>query len=240
MKGLVKAINKYLVADSRREDFVKRELMKLKNNCKILDVGAGEQRYKKYCMHLDYTSQDFCQYTGMGNGSGLQNEKWDVSKIDIVSDIINIPVESHSFDAILCTEVFEHIPDPISALKEFSRILKPGGILILSAPFCSLTHMAPYHYYSGLNRYWYEYFMPKNNFEIVTIESNGNFFEYIMQESFRCNSVYREYFGKPLSILWLGICYLFGRKMHKISNNNNKSDELLCFGYHVVAKRNDN
>lgn len=235
MSRLAGLINKYLIADSRREEFVKRELLSVQQNSKILDVGAGEQRYKKYCTHLEYTSQDFCEYTGGGNGSALQNEKWDVSKIDIVSDIIEIPVESHSFDVILCTEVFEHIPDPISALKEFSRILKPGGKLILSAPFCSLTHMAPYHYYAGFNKYWYEYFMKENEFEIVSIESNGNFFEFIMQEIFRCNSVHREYFGEPLNIFWLGISYLLGRKMNRISKRVNKSDELLCFGYHVVS-----
>ena len=39
------------------------------------------------------------------------------------SDIINIPIFEDSFDAIMCIEVFEHIPEPILTLKEFSQIL---------------------------------------------------------------------------------------------------------------------
>jgi len=39
------------------------------------------------------------------------------------------------FDIIVCTEVLEHTLDPFSAVKEIYRLLKPGGILILSVPF---------------------------------------------------------------------------------------------------------
>ena len=47
--------------------------------------------------------------------------------IDFVSDLLNIPVPDKSYDVILCTEVIEHVPDPISAINEISRILKSGG-----------------------------------------------------------------------------------------------------------------
>ena len=77
--------------------------------------------------HLEYVSQDFGQYDGKGDDKGLQTKKWDNTKLDIVSDITDIPVPDSSFDAIMCIEVFEHIPYPISALEEFSRILKRGG-----------------------------------------------------------------------------------------------------------------
>jgi ubiquinone/menaquinone biosynthesis C-methylase UbiE len=83
-------------------------------------------------------------------------EKWDNTKLDIVSDITSIPLPDNSVDAILYTEVFEHIPDAISALKEFNRLLKPGGTMLITAPFCSLTHFAPYHF-CGYSRYWYKH-----------------------------------------------------------------------------------
>lgn len=66
--------------------------------------------------------------------------------MNILSDITTILELDASFDAVKCIEVFEHIPEPVKAVKEFSRILKPGGILILTAPFCSLTHFAPYYF----------------------------------------------------------------------------------------------
>ena len=67
---------------------------------RLLDAGAGECKYKPFCTHLKYVSQDFCQYTGEGNSKGLQMGKWDTSHIDIVSDITNIPEPDASFDVI--------------------------------------------------------------------------------------------------------------------------------------------
>ena len=128
-----------------RQLWVKNTLAKVSKGSRILDAGAGECQYKKYCTHLNYVSQDFNEYKGDGNGAGMQTGIWDTTSIDIVSDIISIPEPDQSFDAIFCTEVFEHIPDPILAIKEFHRLLKPGGKLIITAPFNSLTHFAPYH-----------------------------------------------------------------------------------------------
>ena len=109
---------------SVRETWVANALKQLPAGARILDAGAGECPHRKACSHLVYVSQDFGKYQGAGDGRGLQTGKWDRSGIDIVSDITAIPEADQSFDAILCTEVFEHIPEPIAALKEFSRLLK--------------------------------------------------------------------------------------------------------------------
>ncbi|MGA2913324.1 MAG: class I SAM-dependent methyltransferase [Methanoregula sp.] len=71
---------------------------------------------------------------------------FNTSNLDIVSENTSIPELDASFDAIMCIEVFEHLPEPILAIKEFSRLLKPDGHLILTAPFCCLTHMAAYYF----------------------------------------------------------------------------------------------
>ncbi|MFN8250046.1 MAG: class I SAM-dependent methyltransferase [Ferruginibacter sp.] len=99
---------------------------------RILDAGAGEMRFRKYCEHLIYVAQDFAQYDPSKIDMGLQMEKWDYSGLDIVCDIINIPEPNGSFDNIMCIEVIEHIPDPAKVFPEFSRLLKPGGKLILT------------------------------------------------------------------------------------------------------------
>jgi ubiquinone/menaquinone biosynthesis C-methylase UbiE len=132
--------------DKNRVEWLRKTLKSIPSGLRILDAGAGEKRFKDFCSHLDYVSQDFAQYNGEGDKTGLQMGKWDQANLDIVSDITSMPEPDESFDAILCTEVFEHIPDPISAIKEFSRLLKRGGRLIITAPFCCGTHFAPYYF----------------------------------------------------------------------------------------------
>lgn len=49
-------------------------------------------------------------------------------------DITRSSFELESFDLVLCSEVIEHIADSQTALKEIYRLLRPGGLLILSTP----------------------------------------------------------------------------------------------------------
>lgn len=215
-----------------RQLWVKEALKNIAKGSRILDAGAGEQQYRQYCSHLNYVSQDFCEYDGAGDGRGIQTSTWDTDKIDIVSDITTIPAEDKSFDAVLCTEVLEHIPDPIAALKEFCRLLRPGGELILSAPFASLTHQAPYHYYSGFNRYFYEHFLPRIGFTITEITANGDYSEYVAQELRRLVTIYGK---SPLyARLFISIILRF---IYLNRSFNNTSD-LCCFGFHIRALKN--
>jgi len=159
-----------------RTTYVAQVATSLPSGTKVLDAGAGPCRYKPFFAHCNYSSQDFAKYTGEGHSYG---------EIDYVSDITSIPAEDASFDFILCTEVFEHIPRPEQALKEFSRLLKPGGKVLVTAPFAAGIHMAPYHYCGGFSPYWYKYFMPLCGLEIESIKNNGGFFKLYGQESRR-------------------------------------------------------
>jgi ubiquinone/menaquinone biosynthesis C-methylase UbiE len=224
--------------EQSRINWVAQELKKIPEGLTILDAGAGEQQYKKYCSHLNYVSQDFAAYSPTSDHHGLQMGAWDYGKLDIVSDIVNIPKPDNTFDAILCTEVFEHIPDPTAAVKEFSRLLKPGGILIVTAPFCSMTHFAPYHFSTGFNRYFYETHLSLHGFSINSITPNGNYFSYMAQEINRMPHVAINYGLSKINFLGkLAISYLH-KCLVKWASSDDQSSELMCFGYHVVAVKN--
>ena len=60
----------------------------------------------------------------------------------IIGDIQALDFPDKSFDAALLTAVIEHVPDPEKAVGEANRILKPGGILILTSPDPFWEHLA--------------------------------------------------------------------------------------------------
>ncbi len=220
-----------------REKWVENSLRTIPAGSRILDAGAGECQYKRFCEHLNYVSQDFGYYDGIGDKKGLQVGTWDNSKFDITSDITNIPEPDASFDVIMCTEVLEHLPSPIEALREFSRLLRPGGQLILSAPFASLTHFAPYHFYSGYNIYFYQKWLKEFGFKITELTPNGNYFEYIAQELRRLRWVSKRYAVRSLNIVEYFAIWIIYRALGRFSKSDTGSHEILCYGYHVKATK---
>jgi len=54
--------------------------------------------------------------------------------VDVVGSGEELPFQSESFDVVLATAVFDYFPEPRRAAREIHRVLKPGGILMVSAP----------------------------------------------------------------------------------------------------------
>lgn len=117
--------------------FVKAQARSIPSSKNILDVGAGELKYKEYFAHCKYVSNDL----------GVGSSQWYFDQIDIKSTIYKIPVETASYDYVLCTQVLEHLEFPELAYEEMSRILKPGGKLIVTVPLGQGEHQTPHDFY---------------------------------------------------------------------------------------------
>ena len=133
-----------------RDAWVKQQSGLIPPGSRVLDVGAGSCPYRVLFTHCDYRTHDFEQL----KSEQLRGHQG-YGRVDYVSDICAIPVPDASFDIALCTEVLEHVPDPIRAVREFGRILKPGGTLLLTAPLGSGLHQEPFHFYGGYTPHWY-------------------------------------------------------------------------------------
>eukprot|EP00927_Polykrikos_kofoidii_P060645 TRINITY_DN55582_c0_g1_i1.p1 TRINITY_DN55582_c0_g1~~TRINITY_DN55582_c0_g1_i1.p1 ORF type:complete len:686 (+),score=93.82 TRINITY_DN55582_c0_g1_i1:258-2315(+) len=134
----------------------------------VVDVGAGTApcRAGLESAGLKYLAQDLKGYHVRRGGGQPSRSRFGHSRgsvfekgygiIDIVSNITNIPLPNASVDAVICTDVLEHVPEPIAAVIEIGRILRPGGLSFFQVPFGGALHNLPHHYQAGLTHTWFE------------------------------------------------------------------------------------
>lgn len=72
------------------------------------------------------------------------------SMVDVAGDIRNLPFHDEVADGVICKEVLEHVDDPFRAMEEIYRVMKPGGLLLLTLPFLEPYHASPGSYHD----YW--------------------------------------------------------------------------------------
>jgi SAM-dependent methyltransferase len=110
---------------------------------RVLDAGAGKAPFRRLFDHLTYDTADFGQVA-----------KKAYALIDYKCDLTAIPVPDSTYDLVLCTQVLEHVPDPLAVLREFHRVLKPGGQAWLTAPLFFAEHEKPYDFHRFTQFAW--------------------------------------------------------------------------------------
>jgi SAM-dependent methyltransferase len=72
-------------------------------------------------------------------------------RADLIPDVVGrgeaLPFRSDTFDAVVCSEVIEHVEDPAALVRELYRVVRKGGHLLLSSPFLFPIHGDPYDYH---------------------------------------------------------------------------------------------
>jgi SAM-dependent methyltransferase len=89
---------------------------------KVLDVGSGGRRLARHVTTTDIVAR---------------------ANVDIVADVCQrLPFGDGEFDLVVCTSVLEHVADPIKAMNELRRVIRPGGRLWLEVPFIYHFHVS--------------------------------------------------------------------------------------------------
>jgi ubiquinone/menaquinone biosynthesis C-methylase UbiE len=187
--------------------FLQKEVPK---NKKILDAGCGEGRFSKYFIEEGYpiTSMDF----------SIEYVKMDKKKMPrgkfVVGSVTDMPFKSNSFDCIFCVDVLQHVPDLEKAIKEFRRVLKKGGKLILidkNKYGLHKKYMIPkiliqkYRQivewrYSGFKERW---FSPKKFNKLISKYFEKTEYHYLMES--KKNFMFRLFPKLNLYVVWSAI-----------------------------------
>ena len=75
------------------------------------------------------------------------------TRAEVFGTASQLPLRSSTADTVLLTEVLEHVAEPLVVLSELHRVLKPGGVLLLTAPMSSTHSKASSR--TCANTYWY-------------------------------------------------------------------------------------
>lgn len=234
MKILNKIRTIYSFNEVERDKWIHNISKAIPNDAKVLDVGAGSCPYRSFFSHCEYMSHDFAQ---LKPGQLRQNQNY--TKLDFVSDVCHLPILENTFDVVICTEVIEHVPEPIQAVREILRVLKPGGMLFLTAPLGSGLHQEPFHFYGGYTPHWYKKFLPEAGFVDITIEPNRGFFSHYGQEGVRFVRMLAPWKGLnyllwlPLWLLCLPCCLLLPFLTKRLDQLDKHKG--FTIGYHVTA-----
>lgn len=213
--------------------FVENAASELKAGAIILDAGAGDGRYSIYFQNVHYESADICK---------LERPYHDIT---YVCDLSNIPVENERFDAIICTQVLEHVNEPSDVLNELNRVLKSGGKLYLTAPLFYPEHEVPYDFYR-YTQFGFKYLLQKSKFEVEKIEWLEGYLMTLANQmwiAFESLSIFNKRLGL-LNVIYfpIALCmkltspfvaYIFAR-LDLITKITNKGH---CKNYAVIARK---
>ncbi len=123
----------------------------------VLVVGAGHDPYRSLFPAVDdYVCLDVEMVPGV---------------TDVVASALDMPFKDERFDCVIATECFEHISDPFLFCREMTRVLKPGGELVITVPFLFHQHGDPFDFWRPTRQCLLDLLQ---QYESVRVTSLGN------------------------------------------------------------------
>lgn len=181
----------------------------------VLDLGCGSRPYEN-CFNGRVKRWIGADYPASGHPPALA--------VDLFADAMQLPLAGESFDAVLCTQVLEHVPEPLHVLRETYRVLRPGGHLVLTAPQYNGLHGEPQDFFR-YTRYGLAYLAGKAGFEVREIEPLGGF---ISMFTFLTTIHFSPLRMRPIAGLWQWAGWKLDQMFPRPKD---------CMGYLMVARR---
>lgn len=125
----------------------------------ILDIGCADRRLSKL-LPTD------CRYIGLDyptTATGMYG-----TQPDLFADAARLPFGDASIDGVILKDVLEHVRHPEKALGEISRVVRPGGHLVLWMPFLYPIHDAPYDY-QRFTEHGFRAYLAGHGFEVESM-----------------------------------------------------------------------
>ncbi len=190
-----------------------------------LNVGAGKTTFHEYFPNQVTTDVEVRPGT----------------HIDIVADAHNLSaIPNHTYEVVLFTEVLEHLHTPHLAIAELRRILKPGGLLLLTTRFIFPLHGSPVDYYR-YTKYGLRHLL--QDFEIVELSAEANTMETLaiiyQRLGFQCKTLWL----KPFKLFWFALAAVtrhLGWVLTSEYSDGRYSvaeEGILASGYYVAARK---
>jgi SAM-dependent methyltransferase len=162
----------------------------------VLDVGCGTKPYRDLF--------DAKCYVGMEVARALVTPGR--KNADVFYDGLRFPFADSTFESVVCNQVLEHVREPELFIREISRVLRPGGHLLLSVPFAWEEHEQPddYRRYSsfGLSE-----FMQGNGFTVVELIKSTKGLLAVIQLA--KGLLYKRFIDAKAVPLKAGLCFLW-------------------------------
>ncbi len=126
----------------------------------LLDIGCGNKPYRE--LFADVVTEH------IGCDVAQSSER----VVDIICPSHDIPLANSSVDTVLCTQVIEHVPDPAALIREAYRLLRPGGVLILTGPQYWPLHEEPNDFHR-FTKHGFAKLVEAGGFLLEQIDENG-------------------------------------------------------------------
>ncbi|MDQ7782423.1 MAG: methyltransferase domain-containing protein [Desulfomonilaceae bacterium] len=148
-------------------------------------------------------------------------------------DAAALPFGEGRFHAVICSELLEHVPDPVAVQSEIYRVLRPQGIALMCVPFLNKIHGDPYDYGRYTEFFWSNH-LERIGFRDIEIERHGSFWSVLvdMLRDLACTMLGRRGWGL-VSLIRLVSFMLFVAKIKalKWDGSTDSKRSLVPEGY---------